>query len=30
MKPHPLIGAAQATGWLSRFVITAVLAAFLL
>jgi hypothetical protein len=30
MKLHPLIGASHAMGWLARFVITAVLAAFLL
>ena len=30
MKLHPLIAASQAVGWLARFLITAVLAAFLL
>jgi hypothetical protein len=30
MKLHPLIGVSQAAGWLARFLITAVLAAFLL
>lgn len=30
MKLHPLFAASQAAGWLARFLITAVLAAFLL